>query len=190
MRLPCNRDLLLKLDSYHLHAAILERRVTIRNHRDTRGDDRCHLDDYLVWEMLDDSPAIPISPPPFEEAMALCRQFFYLRRAHAPDPMPFDVINDPKQWDNDLVPMTYYQLLVELICIQKVIRTHRDIGNRPRTIDDDRMLYSVLPEKIPADFRLPSEDEFLGEAKTPHAGCPAFWRSHDAYPHSRHDLHH
>lgn len=49
----------------------------------------------------------------------------------------------------------------------------------PGTADDDRALYAILPEKMPADLRLPPEDHFLGETKSPDAGCPAFWRSHD-----------
>ncbi len=69
------------------------------------------------------------------------------------------------------------------------LRIHRDISGRPRTIEDDRVLYSVLPEKIPADFRLPPRSEFLGEVRSPHAGCPAFWRSHNGCSATRHDLH-
>ena len=32
-------------------------------------------------------------------------------------------------------------------------------------------------------------EEFIGEAKAPHAGCPAFWRSHANCPVERHNLH-
>jgi hypothetical protein len=84
--------------------------------------------------------------------------------------------------------MTREELALEHARLGAAILRHRDIADRPRTADDDRALYAVLPEKLPADFRLPPEDEFLGEAKAPHAGCPSFWRSHAACP-AAHDLH-
>lgn len=61
---------------------------------------------------------------------------------------------------------------------RNAIRAHRDARG------DDRLPYAVLPEKIPCDFRLPPEAEFLGEAIAPHAGRPSFWRSHSACPFS------
>jgi hypothetical protein len=39
-------------------------------------------------------------------------------------------------------------------------------------------LYALLPERLPADTRLPPRPEFLGEKKAPHAGCPSYVRSH------------
>lgn len=35
------------------------------------------------------------------------------------------------------------------------IKKHRDIEGQERTLEDDQLLYDLLPEKMPADFRLP-----------------------------------
>lgn len=188
MRLSCGGAMLLREMSL-LREAIIQRRSVIRHHRDQRLDDRCWLDDYLVWAMRADSPADLSSPPRFEEAMRRCRQFYFCRRATTKDSAPVDAIFDKSQWDADLVSMTKEQLANELMHIQEAIRRHRDIDNRPRSANDDRLLYSILPEKIPADLRLPPEGEFLGEAKAPHAGCPAFWKSHANCPAAAHNLH-
>ena len=179
MRLPHDVEALaaLGLPKAGLMTAIRERRKAIRSHRDQKGDDRCWLDDCLVWAMLADSP----SEPPmlsFEEGMCLCREFYSFRRAEAADPVGQDALTDPRLWDRDLFPMDQAGLLAELRRIQQAIFMHRNIVHRHRTLEDDRDLYGVLPEKVPADFRLPPEPDFLGEAAAPHAGCPSFWRSH------------
>lgn len=184
MVLPCNRTKLQNLTEKEIREAILERRRVIRESRDARGDDRCWLDYYLVWGMLDGTPPVP----PVEyllagEGMRQCALFYCFRRLESKDPTPKDAILDPGRWDEDLLGMTVGQLRDELIRIQAFIRRHRDISGRPRTVEDDKMLYSVLPEKIPADFRLPPEEGFLGNAQL-HAGCPAFWDSHAACDHS------
>lgn len=189
MRLTFDRNILARFSDGLLLAAILERRQVIRGHRDARGDDRCWLDDYLVWAMLDDSAPASTSPPPLQVAMMKCREFYRLRRADFADPIPTDAIINPALWNQDLRQMTRERLLDELVKIQEAIRRHRDIPDSPRIIDDDRALYSVLPENIPADFRLPPEEEFIGAAKAPAAGCPAFWRSHLSCQCSRHNLH-
>lgn len=167
---------------------IIQCRNAIRTHRDARGDDRCWLDDYFVWNMIDGTPAPPTGTPPFHEGMQTCRAFFQFRNAATADPMPLNAISDPARWDEDLMDMDDAGLTKELTRLQDAIRAHRDIGDRPRTADDDRDLYAVLPEKIPCDFRLPPEKDFLGEAKAPNAGCPSFWRSHAACPASCHDF--
>lgn len=189
MRLSCERTLLSQLELPDIGVAVLERRAAIQRHHDMCGDDRCWFDDYAVWEMLDDSPPAPSLLPPFEDAMALCQLFYHLRRSDTLDPMPPDAILDDNKWDDDLSPMTKDQFLDELVRIQETIRRHRDIKDRPRTIEDDRLLYAVLPEKIPADFRLPAQEDFLGEARSPHAGCPAFWRSHGTCASASHNFH-
>lgn len=189
MILSCERLELSLLNESELREAMRERRRVIREHRDMRGDDRCWLDDYVVWAMLDDSPPAPSALPAFEAGMEKCRQFFRDRNAEAADPAPTGAIVDPARWDDDLQNTTPAQLLDELVRVQEAIRRHRDIAGRPRTAEDDRALYGVLPEKVPADFRLPPEEAFLGEARSPQAGCPAFWRSHSACATSRHNLH-
>lgn len=168
--------------------ATIHCRTAIRTHRDTRGDDRCWLDDYFVWNLIEGTPTVPAGEPPFDEGMDICRTYFKFRNATVPDPTPPDAVTDPTQWDNDLNNMNEQQLAAELTRLKNAIRAHRDIAGRPRTADDDRTLYAVLPEKIPCDFRLPPEADFLGEAKVPHAGCPSFWRSHAACPAPCHDF--
>jgi hypothetical protein len=166
----------LRLAEQDIRETILEGRGVIRSHRDARGDDRCWLDDYLVHEMLEDWGPHPIKLP--ENAFEICTCFYRLRRSETADPMPKDAILDPAHWDDDLIGRTSIELLQILFGLQQAINKHRSIPVRMRTIEDDRELYSILPEKIPADFRLPPEEEFLGEEKAPEAGCPAFIRSH------------
>ena len=205
MRLSYTLEKLEKLGIEECIAAIREQRQVIREHRDQKGDDRCWLDDYYVWVMLNDTSAdlpsevLTQAGPPmpsFEEGMRCCRDFYNFRRRGEADTTPSDAVLDPTQWDGDLAGMSNEELVKELMRIQQAIRTHRDISGRlacrsgrPRTFEDDRALYVVLPEKIPADFRLPPEDEFLGEAKSPRAGCPSFWRSHAGCSVGKHNLH-
>ncbi|MDO8430700.1 MAG: hypothetical protein Q7S72_01785 [Candidatus Taylorbacteria bacterium] len=160
-----------------IKAAILERRKVIRYLRDQKGDNRCWIDDYLVWAMLDDSPPEPEKLPDDEEMTRKCLEFYTHRRTELADPIPSDAITDSKLWDIDLLKMNQYSLLDELFGLQGTIKLHRDVIP-PRTFKDDMWLYNSMPEKLPADFRLPSVEEFLGEKKGPHAGCPAFKRSH------------
>src|SRR5690606_32948778 len=77
-------------------------RAAIRHHRDEKGDDRCWLDDYFIWDFLPDSPGVPTTLPPGDEAMAACRAFYNLRNAPTPDPVPPDAVTDPARWDADL----------------------------------------------------------------------------------------
>ncbi|MBI4458052.1 hypothetical protein HY633_03765 [Candidatus Uhrbacteria bacterium] len=172
-----------------LSAAIKKFRQSIRYHRDQKGDDRCWLDDYKLWALLEDTPPKPTALPPHDEMMARCRDFFTHRRADAADPIPADAQADSQKWDDDLEVMSEESLRLELDRLMKAIAAHRDMKGRPLTLEDDRTLYKVLPEKLTADFRLPPEGEFLGEEKA-NAGCPAFWRSHASCPCKHHDIHH
>ena len=169
--------LLSHLNRNGMITAIRKRRQVVRVHRDATGDDRCWVTDYLIWEMLNDTFRIPVLQLSLEQKMARCILFYEHRRADMPDPVPEDAITDPLKWDNDLWKMMPDELFAKLICIQEAIRCHRNVIGRPRTIEDDRKLYSVLPEKIPADFHLPPEKEFIGRALQ-NAGCPNFWDSH------------
>lgn len=164
------------LNEHELRVLIKLIRAVIRWHRDQKGDDRCWLDDFKVWQMAFDR-ITEVHFPDFETGMAICRVYYAYRRTDYPDPVPENAILDPRLWNADLTIMTIDELRVELEKLQTAIRTHRDISDRIRTFEDDRLLYLVLPEKIPADFRLPSEADFLGEHKD--RGCPAYWRSHE-----------
>jgi hypothetical protein len=186
LRLSADPFKLAKMSPDELREAIVERRAVIRAHRDAKMDDRCWLDDYLVWDMVEGSPADISAPPPFGEAMQRCREFYRYRRAETADPLPEE--SSPPGEDIDLAAMAQPELAKALTALQAAIKAHRDMKDRPRNLEDDRALYAALPEKLAADFRLPPEDEFLGEAKAPHAGCPSFWRSHEKCP-GKHDMH-
>jgi hypothetical protein len=186
MRLSADPFKLVKMSPDELREAIVERRAAIRAHRNAKLDDRCWLDDYAVWDMAEGSPADITAPLLFEEGMSRCREYYLYRRS---DKAPESAATATVIHDNDLEPLTQPQLAKALIALQDAIKSHRDIKDRPRNLDDDRALYDALPEKIQADFRLPPEPDFLGEAKAPHAGCPSFWRSHAKCPVGKHNMH-
>lgn len=163
--------------AYVFFPKIVTYRDAIRKHRDEKGDNRCWLDDFRLYKKTINENLVMITLPPQEEMMRRCTEFHMYRRADAPDSVPFDAIVDPKKWNDDINAIAPADLHIEFKKIEAAIKKHHDIVDRPRTIQDDRALYAVLPEKVPADFRLPSREEFLGTAK-PGAGCPAFWDSH------------
>lgn len=181
MQLSADRAILASLNEWLLVSAITERRAIIRYHRDQKGDDRCWVDDHAVWLMVDGLVTAPIVPFEYDAMMPRCERFHHCRNAEHPDPIPADAITDPAHWDDDLAAMSLDQLFEELVRIQEGIGAHYRAHHAEQfgTADDDRALYRLLPEKMPADLRLPPEQEFLGEARAPRAGCPAFIRSHD-----------
>lgn len=187
LRLPCDRASLAALSIPVVIWSIVLRRMFIRYHRDQRGDNRCFLDDWFVWWFLSDTWPIPHFTA--ELGMVQCELFYRHRHSDDVDTMPLRAILDPAHWDDDLWEMDDWRLVQELYRIQQTIRIHRNISDRPRTTDDDRALYSVLPERIAADFRLGSESEFLGLERAPVAGCPSFWASHKVCDSARCNLH-
>ena len=189
MRLPSEKEKLAALGNSALLFSIRERRNYLRWHRDQKLDDRCWIDDLGLWDFLLDTPPHEGKIPSFEEGMRACREFYAHRRAEAPDPIPKNALVEKEKWDADLRAMQHAELVETLTALQQSIRAHRDISSRKRTLQDDRALYALLPEKLPADFRLPPEPDFLGEAKAPKAGCPSFWRSHSNCKTEMHDLH-
>lgn len=178
MRLPRDRKHFFFLDDTVLRAAILERREVIRGHRDAKGDDRCWVDDFLVWDMLDGESVRPLMPLVLSVGMVRCEEFYRHRRMDSELRLLPGAIQDPALWNRDLPSMDREGMLDELANLQYAIYRHRE--SSPVSLVHDLTLYMVLPEKLPADFRLPPRPEFLGEAKEPHAGCPSFWRSHRA----------
>lgn len=164
-------------------------RCEIRWHRDQKGDDRCWIDDFRVWQLLEDSPSEPMHLPLYESMMARCEAFYIHRRSDTPDPLSMKANTDRASWDDDLLQMCASALYDELRRLQGAVRVHRDTASqRQLTINDDRALYAILPECMPADFRLPSRAAFL-EDIVPNAGCPAFWRSHQTCASDQHDIH-
>ncbi|HLD80360.1 MAG TPA: hypothetical protein VJA18_07430 [Candidatus Nanoarchaeia archaeon] len=165
---------------------VKELRSVIRYHRDQIGDDRCWIDDFMVWNVLPETKQPPRLPK-YEEGMKQCRLFFKHRNADQIDKIPKEAILDKTKWDQDLNGMSQEQLRSELTKIKNAIIRHKGIINRERTKKDDEELYSILPEKIPADFRLPCEEDFLGTKRT-NAGCPQFWKSHE-HCQGEHNIH-
>lgn len=189
MHLSHHKESLESMSNSELLFAIRERRNYLRWHRDQKMDDRCWIDDLGLWAFLLDTLPHEGKIPSFEEGMRACREFYARRRAEAPDPIPQNTLLEKEKWDADLRAMRHAELVEVLFALQQSIRAHRDISSQKRTLEGDRALYALLPEKLPADFRLPPEPEFLGEAKAPKAGCPSFWRSHQNCPAEKHDLH-
>ena len=194
-RLPADALVLTALPADALAQAIRECRLDIRYHRDQKGDDRCHLDDALVHRHLVDTVPETGVLPLVAERRLQCNDFFAFRqRPGDPQPQSPEAINDPAQWDHDLIaPRDDRQawLVHELLRVFAAIRTHRDYNKQIfscRTWQDDVVLYEVLPEKLSADTRLPSREEFI-EGWGDSGGCPHFWRSHVSCPAARHNLH-
>ena len=169
-----------------MRSQIIEFRQVIRYHRDQKGDDRCWVDDYKVWNLLAETRQV-LRLPMYDEGMRKCRLFFKYRNSDSADTLPADAVLDPEKWDDDLAAMDDQGLHSELNKLEKAIYKHSNIVYRERTLEDDKELYNVLPEKIPADFRLPCEEDFLGTTRTD-AGCPQFWKSH-ANCQGEHNLH-
>jgi hypothetical protein len=184
MRLVTSLIMFNWLSGLELKDAILERRNAIRGHRDARGDDRCWLDDYLVWELVDGMPDLADCHMTREAGMRSCRDFYEFRRADLPDPVPRDAIRDPKLWDEDLKILSRPRLLDELLRLHRAIEAHALEARL--TVAEDRALYAILPEKLAADFRLPARQKFLvpvtpeSGCPAPRYGCPQFWDSHAA----------
>ncbi len=182
----CNLSILSLLVS------ILKRRYWIRKHRDQKGDDRCWIDIFWFYPFFIDSPPIPSKLPEEKRMMEKCWEFFHYMGEEFMDPKP-TVTRMPRLiWNIDLLEMTKEELLRELIKIQLTTKLFLSIVKRPRTTEDCRSLYSILPEhkSVRLDFRLPPINDFLGENQAPHAGCPSFWRSHeDCWPCYRCNIH-
>ncbi len=119
--------------------------------------------------------------------MKQCRAFYTYRRSESADQPSPHANYDKSTWDADVTFMSAHGLHAELERIEHTIRKHRDIASRERTVEDDCELYHILPEQVPADFRLPNEEEFLGTKKEG-AGCPNFWKSHNQCSTTQHNL--
>ena len=166
---------------------LLRMRAAIRHHRDQRGDNRCWLNDWKLWRNLEDTILNDATIP--KDAMARCEAYYRNRRSDAPEAIPENAIRATRRWNEDIDGLGRGGTLREMRRVEAAIRAHRDAEDGEHTANHDRALYAVLPENLPADFRLPPRDEFLGETLSPNAGCPAFWRSHGFCADGCHDLH-
>jgi hypothetical protein len=174
-RAPHNPELLYK--------RIQAIRAAIRYDRDQRLDDRCHLDIYRIFVFV--GVRTPHKLPPTPEMLDRCRLYFEkTQRPDDPRPIPAGAILDAARWDSDLQEhrSDAAWLLRELLRIGIVVMRIYVIWRRrqPHYLNwqDYHRLYALLPERIPADTRLPSRSAFLGNKRAPHAGCPSYVRSH------------
>ena len=63
--------------------------------------------------------------------------------------------------DKDLESLSKEELQQEILRLRTGIREHRDAKGHDRCWLDDIDLYNLLPEKLPADTKLPDREEFL-----------------------------
>ncbi len=138
--------------------SIKNTRMKIRSHRDQKLGNRRWPNDYSVWGCIKGSPVVPTNLS-HEEVVRRCREFYTHRRSETRDQVPAEVILSRNFWNSDLREMTMKHLDEEQRRLKQAILCHRDIVERPRTLNDDRALYRVLPEKLVADFRLPPGEE-------------------------------
>ena len=175
------------MERTELSHMIIELRNAIRYARDQKLDDRCWLDYYQLYKIIDIKCDFN-SLPSYDEGMSKCVAFYHNRRSDFIDALPSDTALDREKWDNDLSSMDFKALYHEIDKITKAAVKHYSILDIKKTIEDDRGLYRILPEKMPADFRLPPKEEFL-EGVKPCAGCPNFWKSHQKCETEQHNLH-
>ncbi len=158
-------------------------RTLIRYHRDQKMDNRCWLDDVKLWG--EEIHALPA----YEDMMQRCAAFYKNRKTSVgPICIAYSTAAGSENSDIDLDNMLDNEIEDTYKNLLDAIQKHKNIFSHERTWQDDEELYNILPEKIKADFRLPSEEDFLGEGKVPHAGCPSFWRSHEKCT-QEHDIH-
>lgn len=156
---------------------IISLRQAIRYARDQKGDDRCWLDYWPLYEILEDTNSSMLEVNPnSKEIMQICTSFYEKRRQDYLD-TPVNAILERDLWNSDLDSMNSSSLAKELEKIEETARKHRDTPILELTVEDDKTLYQILPENISADFRLPPREQFLGTSN-PCAGCPNFWKSH------------
>ncbi len=187
--LPSSREELKKLSRSELFTAIIDRRKALRTHRDQVGDDRCWLDDYLLFAFVDGLESKMVKPD-YEAGMKLCTDFYNNCRVDRVLPQHKHAALEPKLWNKDLLGMDESRLLSKLERIQNEIVVLYNVikRRRPRVADYLRLYKRTLPDGIMPDMRLPSEKEFLGvltqDSGCPQksAGCPQFWMSHHDCP--------
>lgn len=158
---------------------ILECRRVLRWHRDQIGDDRCWLNDLKLYEVARVRHAFLNADPliPFRNFIRFCEDFHDFCNSEQPLVIPNDAVLDPQHWDDDLEGKSNLELYDELEKLRSGILEYAQITNRPKTVADNQKLYNLLPEKLPADFRLPPKSKFL-DNDDPRKGCTNFWFSH------------
>jgi len=149
-----------------LQIEIIKLRSIIRYHRDQEGDDRCWLDDELLYESLPETANISPSLPSKEFFMDKCTRFHskrqdpnQKRKANKPSQIPMD--EDVRTLDEDVKNMSEEEQNKEIARLKQAIRLHRNIGDNQRSWQDDKRLYQALNENSIYDTTLPDQDKFL-----------------------------
>lgn len=166
MILPVDASGLYVLSNEQLVAAIKERRAAIREHRDAVGKFRSWVSDYAIWAFVLGIPGFPELDS--QEKMGQCEIFYEHRRSDTAN-APTSFVLEKRSWDIDLKDARRPTLRGKLLQLQEAISWHYKapiLQKRPRNLEDDRTLYRVLPENLPADFRLPEKAVFLEASRT------------------------
>lgn len=130
-------------------------RNIIRWHRDQKGDNRCWLDDWRVYEVV-----LGIKPPnlpAYSTCLILCEQYHHQRSALTPPNTSQLIIKD---WDADLQSFSEQRLIAERAQLLLAVNFHRNFNDGRRLAADDLRLYSVLHDGILLDQHLPPWEEF------------------------------
>jgi hypothetical protein len=152
------------LDGTLLHAEVLRLRNAIRLHRDQRGDDRCWLDDVLLYKALPETVHSLTQLQPKDEFMLACEKFWCTRQCPAEPAYAGQQTEHRTYTDDDLAGKDLDGLLAEAGRLRTGIRSHRDKGDA-RSWRDDATLYQLLPEKDPGITALPPKHVLLGNCK-------------------------
>lgn len=136
---------------------ILKARQAIRQHRDARGDDRCWLDDDLVYQCLPGyKPIMTLCSK--EEFMKKCRIF--KERRCGWDSYPRGLLTVPRlesgMSDTDIDKWSDEKLRAHILWLWLCIKNHQGCGDNKTSVDDI-LLYLVLPDGIEPDLSLPPE---------------------------------
>jgi hypothetical protein len=151
-----------------LQVEIIKLRNIIRYHRDQKGNDRCWLDDELLYESLPETTDKVIVLPSREVFMEKCARFHARRQA----PEQTKQVNQEADQlpDQDIEELTEGEQKKEVARLKQAIRLHRNIGDSQRSWQDDQRLYKVLNENTEYDTTLPDQETFL-------SACDRFFAS-------------
>jgi hypothetical protein len=168
------------MDASKLRDEVLKLRDAIRLHRDQRGDDRCWLDDVLLYKALPETVHSLTQLQPRDEFMLACEKFWCTRQCPAEPAYAGQQTERRAYADDDLAGKGLGALLGEAMHLRTGIRSHRDKGDA-RSWRDDATLYRLLPEKDPGITALPPKPVLLGN-------CQRYWQTRQSqHPQKLHE---
>lgn len=136
---------------------ILKARNAIRGHRDEKGDDRCWLDDDLVYQCVPGYKPVTMLYPK-EDFLKQCRVFKERRSGLSSYPSGLLAVplRENGMSDTDIDKWTDEQLKSHVFWLWLCILNHHNCGE-DKTSFDDVLLYMVLPDGTEPDLSLPPE---------------------------------